>query len=84
MAAAIPGLDLLRETLLAPRVEGRACETRAEVARRREGLELRYGAEALLELRGRRTAAEGCQDDKHQWVVLGEAFGCVLCGKIKK
>ena len=53
-AARIPTLELLRQTLLSPTSSTAGVrDARAEAARRLEWLELRYGAEVLLQLKGR-------------------------------
>ena len=60
-AARIPTLELLRQTLLSPTSSTAGVrDARAEAARRREWLELRYGAEVLLQLKGRGGKGSGC------------------------
>ena len=60
-AVIVPTLELLRQTLLSPASSsGREGEARAEAARRLEWLELRYGAEVLLQLKGRDGEGTGC------------------------
>ncbi len=80
--AAIPNLDLLKQVLLAPRATDCAtCDMEVEAKRRRDAFEARHGAAALMQLKGKQP---NCEKGKHMWAVVGDAFACVLCAKVKK
>ena len=80
MADLVPGLESLRQVLTSPKAKVTAIEVEREVERRCSELELRYGAAALLQLKG--GGREGCKHG-HLWIVVGEGYACVLCKRIR-
>ena len=80
MADVVPGLERLRQVLTSPKLPTvTPIEVEREVERRCSEFELRYGAAALLQLKGGR---EGCRNG-HLWIVVGEGYACILCRKIR-
>lgn len=81
MADLVPGLTSLRQVLTSPKLpKVTAIEVEREVERRCSELELRYGAAALLQLKG--GGREGCKHG-HLWIVVNDGYACVLCRKIR-